>query len=309
MLAQLGGLSGMGAIPWLAVCDLFRSKVDGIMDMGRWLFVLVPNAEVIINDHYERWSRILLGVDWWRNAGVCASEVGWHFSGFARVVYSVATRRAKWWIRGVMDWHAKFFVTSNTRACGWASCSTALLSRWSILDWPEWVSPGATIDSYREYVRSKLSSAYLVWWSPMVERHGAQIPYSQFVGSPGTSILVWRRLSLPAAALVQMRSLCRFRCGQLVLRHLDNKVSSAHCQTCIFCGITVRNATVHCLSSCPHWSSFRKALGSALSRPSTDDCQKFALLALRAESRDAVAVMCGWAARMDQECRDFWHRR
>ena len=141
-----------------------------------------------------------------------------------------------------------------------------------------------------------------------IQRMTVRIPYSQFVGSPGTSVLVWRRLSLPAAALAQMRSLCRFRCGQLVLRHLDNKVSSAHCQACIFCGATVRNAMVHCLSSCPHWSNFRNALRSALSRPSEDNCQKFALLALRAESRDAVAVMCGWAARMDQECSVFWHR-
>jgi hypothetical protein len=104
-----------------------------------------------------------------------------------------------------------------------------------------------------------------------IQRMTVRIPYSQFVGSPGTSVLVWRRLSLPAAALAQMRSLCRFRCGQLVLRHLDNKVSSARCQACIFCGATVRNAMVHCLSSCPHWSNFRNALRSALSRPSEDN--------------------------------------
>ena len=95
MVAQLAGLTCMGAIPWLAVCTLFWSKVDSILDMGRWLFIMVPNAQEIIDESYVRWSRVLLGADWWRNPGACTSELGISLSGFARVVYAVAIKRAK----------------------------------------------------------------------------------------------------------------------------------------------------------------------------------------------------------------------
>ena len=295
--------------PYVAVCALFWSKVDSILDMGRWLLILVPNAQDIIDQAYVRWSRILLGVDWWRNAAACTSEMGFTHSGFARVVYAVAIKRAKLWLRGENDWHARFFFAANAQGCGWAACSALLLSTWQLQDWPEWAVPGTSLDSYRSYVLSVLSRSYLNWWSPTVLLHRAQVPYGQFVISPGASIRAWRGWSFSAAALSGMRSFCRLRCGQLTLRHLNGVRSTAHFQRCIFCDERTRNATVHCLASCRQWSQFRPDLRLALNRQPEDSLQELARCALRADSIQVAEVMCKWAAEVDWGCYQFWQER
>ena len=245
MVAQLAGLSTMGVVPWLAVCVLFETKIDSILGFGRWLFILMPNAVHIIDQAYERWSRTLLGADWWRNAAVCGSELGWNISGFARVVYAVAMKRAKLWLRGIPDWHARFFVLSNVRGLGWSKQSLSVLTTWSLLDWPAWFTPGASLESYRAYVLRTLSSHHVGRWRDRALKHKAQVPYCQFAEGPGLSIQGWRLLSLPGDTLTNMRSYCRLRCGLLVLRHLRGKKSMALLQSCVFCNIGVRNATVH----------------------------------------------------------------
>ena len=48
-LSQLAGFAASSAIPWLLVAELFESKVDSILDFGRWLFILAPEAAAILN--------------------------------------------------------------------------------------------------------------------------------------------------------------------------------------------------------------------------------------------------------------------
>ena len=89
-VAQLAGLASAQAVPWLGVLDL----VDALMDFGRWLSVLVPEAVVLLNSAHEGWARTLLGADAWSNASSCTGELGWCMSGFGRVIRSVAVRQA-----------------------------------------------------------------------------------------------------------------------------------------------------------------------------------------------------------------------
>ena len=51
-VSQLAGLLQMGAISWLVACELFESKVDSLMEMGRWLFIMVPDAMHLVDSAY-----------------------------------------------------------------------------------------------------------------------------------------------------------------------------------------------------------------------------------------------------------------
>ena len=98
VVSQLAGLVSLGVVTWPALCELFESKVDSLLDLGRWLFIMVEGAEQIVCEAYERWARTLLGAEWYRNAGTCSSELGCTMSGFHRIVLAVAMRRAKLWL-------------------------------------------------------------------------------------------------------------------------------------------------------------------------------------------------------------------
>ena len=62
-VSQLAGLSQMGVVSWAALRELFDSKVDSLMEMDRWLFVMVENAEALLCDANNRWAKLLLGAD------------------------------------------------------------------------------------------------------------------------------------------------------------------------------------------------------------------------------------------------------
>ena len=177
-----------------------------------------------------------------------------------------------------------------------------MLSKFLVLDYKEWASSGASLEAYRVYVLDVLSKSYLDWWSPVVLRHRAQVPYGQVVSSPGSPVVVWREWALPATSLIQMRSLCRLRCGQLALRHLQGARSNAVFQYCIFCDERVRNATVHCLSSCSHGSFFRADAASVLGVQPNQSRQAFALHALQANYRDVLIPVCAWSSEIDKYC-------
>ena len=250
-----------------------------------------------------------MGSEWYRNPAVCTSELGWKLSGFARVVYVVAVKRAKLWLKGSADWHAGFFVSSSRMGCGWALRSASLLEKWCITDWPQWVSPGSTVASYKDYVWNILANTCQSSWWSVARRHRAQVPYSQFVTKGGESLHVWRTLPLPATALLRMRSWCRFRCGLFDLRHLGGRNSDAEYQKCIFCDADVRNATVHCLSLCGHWATNRVDLVRCLGVAPEAGNQEFALAALGCLDLDALVVLIHWAAEMDYAASAFWSTR
>ena len=128
-VSQLAGFASSSALPWFLVCELFESKVDGILAFGRWLFILCPDAPAILDECYNRWANLFLGTDFWRNPGTCSSELGWTFSGFGRVVVSVAMRRAKLSCVLESDWHASFFSLASEVDGSWAVKSSCLLAQ------------------------------------------------------------------------------------------------------------------------------------------------------------------------------------
>ena len=302
MVAQLASLSSLGAVPWLEVVELFHAKVDALFDFGRWLFVLVPGAEVLIDDAYCSWARILLGGNAWRNYAPCSSELGWTMSGFDRVVQVVAMRRARLWQRGGGDWHATFMRMAASVKGSWSHTSLAILQQKGIPDWPE-----EPYGSYADTVTKRLSTAYCRKWRVDVARHRAQVPYYLLVESPGEIFRTLQSWNLSAEMQHNLRSWCRLRCGLLCLRHVEGHRSMARYQRCIFCNQRVRNATVHAISTCGHWSLFRGNFAEQAALVAEDGRQQFTLEMLKVgRSLGALEVALRWAAEMDAEERRFW---
>ena len=48
IVAQLAGLIRMGTLTWAVAQELFESKVDSVMALGRWVFIMVNDAEEFI---------------------------------------------------------------------------------------------------------------------------------------------------------------------------------------------------------------------------------------------------------------------
>ncbi len=234
-VAQLAGFASSRMIPWYMVGDLFETKVDSLLAMGRWLFCMVDDAQVIIDGYYEGWARLFLGADPWRNAATCMSKVGWKLSGFARVVRAVALRRASLWLAGTSDWHASFFFTCGTLTGSWSSCSASLLRQWSVADWPEWQGVPKTYQKYKCYVNDVLAHACFPSWQARVQLHRSYIPYGCFDPAPGLVVERCRREHLPHDVNMQLRSWLRLRCGLLVLSHREGRRSAARYQSCTGC--------------------------------------------------------------------------
>ena len=288
------------------VCELFDTKVDAIMDFGRWLFILVPCSQQRIDDFYDGWARTLLGADFWRNAGACASELGWQLSGFGRVVRSVALRRAKLWSLADVDWHASFFKMSLDLPGSWACVSGKLLEDWSIADWPSWNHHRKSMEHYKLYVDSVLATRYRASWTSIISRHRSHVPYHLFEPLPGTGI-GRLQVHLPLASHVHVRSWCRLRCGLLCLSHLGGSRSAARFQDCIFCKQSVRNNLVHSLSLCPRWASRRTLLEEAAQLERRRGAQEFTLQCLRSDlPGEALICMLTWAAELDRGEYEFW---
>ena len=268
---------------------------------------MVTDAEPLINENYERWARLLLGADPWRNPATCMSDVGWQVSGFARVVRAIALRRASLWLRGASDWHASFFLLSQSVEGSWCARSASLLRDWSVLDWPDWHVEVKSYQLYKSYVDSALVTACLPRWLARVQQHRSSIPYYRFDAQPGLVLDVCRHGHLPHDISMMFRSWLRLRCGLLVLSHLDGRRSAARFQLCIFCGSWIRNPMVHCLSKCPHWNSHRDGICLCLGTVESMGCQEFALQCLRSSiPSKTLGLVVKWSSCIDRVEFEYW---
>ena len=309
-VAQLAGLATMHAVPWLAVLQLFEAKVDSLMDLGRWLVIMVPDAEAILDEAYGRWACSLLGADWWRNKAVCCSELGCRISAFARVVKAVALRRARLEMRDSSDWHAGFFHRAEASAYGWAARSRAVLNEWDITTWSEWCVRGSDLVSYKNYVEQRLILVCQERWKQAVSKHNAQVPYYLFENSPGVRMQSFRSSVFSVAFHSGLRSWCRLRYGIIVLRHLEGRASAARFQHCIFCDRPLRNATVHVIGLCSHWNHRREEFGTAASVPDGASCQVVTQKFFNGSIPSlALELAVSWAAQIDKDAFEYWHSR
>jgi hypothetical protein len=304
--APLIGLVCSAAVPITLAMEIFEVKVESVLRCNRWLYALSPYAETCLDELFETWSRSFVGAEPWRNCGVARSELGWHLSGFARAVRCVALRRARLWSRGGSDWYVSFFAHTSALGVGWAGASARLLQKWGIADWSDVAGFCPTYASYKSYVTSVLVGTCSISLMTEVATHQAQVPYTTFQGAPSLAILEVRSLGLPWLVQLQFRGWLRLRAGLPCLRALHGRRSSARHQFCIFCGMGVRNGTVHAVGLCSTWNEWRTAFFAASGFPpqNPDQTCKIVLgMSPRSTGFPEAVALC---SKIDEGAAVYW---
>ena len=308
--APLVALVSARAVPLSFAVELFESKVDSVLNVGRWLYVLVPTAKSALDEALERWARALLGADPWRSSAVARSELGWHLSGFARAVRSLALRRARLWARDSDDWYRSYFSHCQARNLGWARNSLRILSSWGVADWPAVSDICPTHASYAQLVQSTLVSACLPHLQAGLDNHGGQVPYCCFQTCPSDLLSLSRRYNLPWSVHIKMRGWCRMRAGLPLLRSLNGRKSNARFQRCIFCGNGVRNGSVHALAVCTFWANHRNAFITASGSPAGTSAHQLTVAVLGAHpGAPGFSAAVALADAVDERATSFWKER
>ena len=107
------------------------------MRSGRWLLVIVPGAEEILNSIYEDWPRALIGSPSWRSGIISSGELGWSINGFMRGLLYMAEKRAKLSMLPETDLYARAFrMAYLCSGPSWAKSGHALMVKWHLVDWP-----------------------------------------------------------------------------------------------------------------------------------------------------------------------------
>lgn len=267
MVADLAGLVLSRTIPLALGLELFESKVEGFMRFGRWLLVLCPNAESLLNAAYESWARALAGSPHWRSGVIAAGELGWLINGFGRGVLDVAKRRAKYWNLEDSDFHKILFVSSQTCSTSWAYRSLALLSSLELADWPDWVYPGGSLSGYSNYIRAALEQRSAVAWHRAATRHRGLVPYRKLMNGELRAPHMALTMGLPWGVLLMQLSQVKLRCATVSLGHLSGRRSAARSLQCIGCDRWVSNSCVHVFGDCPRWEAVRAKVIVSLQLP------------------------------------------
>ena len=272
----------------------------------RWLWLCTETARLQLCDFLDRCARSLLDADPWRNAAVARSELGWHLSGWERLLRDSACRLARIQCMPVGDLYRDASDRAVTQTDSWTGQCARLLHSAGVQEWQSWQTPGVSLKDYRLYVSQTLKDNGHAVWLAAVQRHNAQVPYCTFQDNMCTAMHQLRRCQLTWDQQLCVRSWCRLRAGLVVLRHLGGRVSEARHQNCVFCDICVRNATVHCLCKCDSFLESRKEIVSVASWHfvSTDE------LARNILSCQPGAAVFGevllMASQIDRKAEEFW---
>ena len=214
------------------------SKVEGVLAVNRRLYsVMAPNAEIVLNELFDRFARALVGMPPWQPSCWAHWELGWGLQGFARAVLDTACRRARIQAWPPVDWCLKVLLaTSSAPALGQAaagSCSSTA----AFCDFIEGdVSAG--IRAYKHYVQEALqhicteraqrrmaaSSQAVVLVNAFPVRGPRQVP-KQILRFP----MNWD-------TWLATRSVCRLRLHLLVLGAKSGRLSRARVASCVICG-------------------------------------------------------------------------
>ena len=209
-LVGLVGLVAQGGVPITLAVDLFESKVESVMQYGRWLWALIPGAQQALDEAYEGSARELLGVRRWRNGAAVSCEIGWHLSGYARAVYTVAGRRATVSMLGAGDTVGEVFQLA-TNASSWATKSQYLLNCWGVGDWATWPQADNSYARYKAATKLRLAQGTVQTRSMSLEKQRAVPRYTAFQHGVSNMYRESVRQALPWYILLGLRSWSRLR--------------------------------------------------------------------------------------------------
>jgi len=308
VVASLAGMVASRELPLCVAAEMFEVKVDGSVRFGRWLLVTVPGAEEFLDSVYEGWARALIGSPSWRSGIIASGELGWSISGFMRGLLDLAKKRAKLWMLPDSDLYASVFRMAHSCAGpSWAKAGRALLQKWHLADWPEWVVSGGSYASYCAILRETLEAQFHVTWLAAARKHCIPVPYLLIVPSLPRSLHTALASGIPWCVLRLQRSMCRLRCGLVSLGHRYGKPTSAKVQSCIGCNEDHSNVWVHVFAGCERWSHVRRgavvALGLEANIRSWDTM--YAILSCDSSS-SAYAVCLEFVGLVVAAADEFW---
>ena len=283
LVSFLCGLVTNDRIPVGIARHLFNIKVEAKIRFGRWLWASTTHVLEKLDACYDRWAKLILGADPWRNEKMCSSELGWDLTGAARAVHDMATKRAYFWQQADKSLAGQVFVNSHlSEGDTWAKRTHTILSDWGVSDWPMWVS------------------TCLEQCTPFIAQHVRPIPYIQLTRGPTTMFNDALRLRVPWSVLVGHRSLSRLRCGLISLGHVNHRTTSAAVQQCLFCMKRYSSVCLHVVCHCVHFNEQRAPLQQA-----GVDCSNLNFLCSLPEQTGFNEIV-GLAACIDKMASLFW---
>ena len=241
---------------------------------------------------------------------MAASELGWTLCGSSRALLAVARHRARVFSshEGTIYQDLPALALGLGAERSWAFRSAYALKSAGVTIWEERPASIVHLDDYVELVRGQLAAKDAVHARSRASQHNAVVPYSVFQSVPSPHLQVAQRLALPAETQLCLWSWCRFRSGLIPLRGPRGCTSRARLQPCKFCGQIVRNAVVHCLSSCTAWEAQREAfcVAACVDRSffSKDELARKVLDCV--PGHDAFPVVAAWFDIVDRAAAAAW---
>ena len=119
------------------------------------------------------------------------------------------------------------------------------------MSWELWESD---YTAYRKYVTDTLAASCQTAWLSHAAQHSTDndVPYLSVASHLGGVLHQHVVHQLPWDVQIGLLSWCRMRAGYVLLH-----TGSGQGKSCVFCARGVRNAYVHVLEVCPHWSRER----------------------------------------------------
>jgi len=306
--STLSGLVNAGVLPLPAAIEVFDLKVDSIFASSRWLWLGTREAASPCNSFLNRCARCFLGANPWQNECVVRSELGWHLTGWQRVLRDAFCRYARLQCLEQGDIYFDVSQAAGHVAGSWTASCAAVMHEMGIMDWSSWAPCQRSMKDYTRYVSDTLATQGMQNWALQRSSHSSS-PYDarDFLGGPSTSMVTLKSCDLSWQDQLQVRGWCRLRAGVTCLRHLDGKTSQAQSQDCIFCGVRgVRNPLKHVVAKCSIWAERRSMLVE--NTPWKDLCPD--LLTVQffqcAPGDDQFAAVLRMAADIDKKSERFW---
>ena len=130
--STLVGLVSANVLPLPAAVEIFDIKIDSIITSGRWIWLGCPEAVSLCDAFLNRCARCFLGAEPWRNELVIRSELGWHLTGWQRVLRDAFCRHARLQCEEPGDIYFDASRAAQTTCDSWSASCTTEMCRWGV---------------------------------------------------------------------------------------------------------------------------------------------------------------------------------